>query len=502
MMGSVLSSTMINVAIPDVMGAYGIGQDQAHWMSTAMLAAMPVMMLTNGWFVNNFGARNTYVGACVVFCIASLIGQFIPNYYGLVAVRTVQGACAGLLQPLTMTVIFPLFDERQRGRAMGIYGMGFILGPSLGPVLGGFIVDHLHWQDIFGWSIPLMLLATIMGLRYLPARAPDAPRTRLNWLSLVLVAVAIATFLSAISNARRDGWNSPLIFWLFFTAATCFLLFLVVELVTRAPLLEMRLFSERTFTIAVVVGSIFGAGMFGSLYILPIFAQQVLNYSAFEAGLLLITGLMMVPAFPIGGRLAESPRCGLPIALGMVMFGVSSLMLAGADIQSAFWFVALWATFGRIGLSIAMPSLQTGALRHLSADLLPYGAGTMNFVRMTGAALGTNIVAITVENRLVHHADHLASTQTANNSTTADLVTKIIVLLQEQGVGILEEIPLATRYLERVIIEQANTLAYQDGFTLLAIGFFLAAISALALAGNLERAKKSPPKKMETSLQG
>ena len=136
-MGSVLSSTMVNVAIPDVMGAYGIGQDQAHWMSTAMLAAMPVMMLTNGWFVNNFGARNTYVGACVVFCIASLIGQFIPNYYGLVAVRTVQGACAGLLQPLTMTVIFPLFDERQRGRAMGIYGMGFILGPSLGPVFWG-----------------------------------------------------------------------------------------------------------------------------------------------------------------------------------------------------------------------------------------------------------------------------------------------------------------------------------------------------------------------------
>ena len=149
MLSSVLSSTMVNVAIPDIMGAYGIGQDQAHWMSTATLAAMPVLMLMNGWFVTNFGPRATYVGACVVFIVASAIGQFMPDYYGLVAIRTIQGACAGLLQPLTMTIIFPLFPLEERGRAMGIYGAGFILGPAMGPMVGGVIVDHAHWQDIF-----------------------------------------------------------------------------------------------------------------------------------------------------------------------------------------------------------------------------------------------------------------------------------------------------------------------------------------------------------------
>ncbi|MEM7254941.1 MAG: DHA2 family efflux MFS transporter permease subunit [Pseudomonadota bacterium] len=483
MLGSVLSSTMVNVAIPDVMGAYGIGQDQAHWMSTATLAAMPVMMLTNGWFVNNFGARNTYVWACAIFCIASLIGQFTPNYYGLVAIRTIQGACSGLLQPLTMTVIFPLFDERERGKAMGIYGMGFILGPALGPTCGGLIVDHLHWQDIFGWSIPIMLVAMMMGLRYLPGRRPDAPKTRLNWFSLVLVACAIGTFLTAISNGPRDGWASPLVFGLFFISASCMLTFIVIELTTRSPLLEMRLFADRTFTVSVLVGAIFGAGMFGSLYLLPIFAQTVLDYSAFKAGILLmITGLLMVPTFPIGGQLAQGERSGLPIALGMLMFGVSSLVLAGADIHSAFWFVALWAAFGRIGLSIAMPSLQAGALRRLSDDLLPYGAGTMNFVRMTGAALGTNVIALAVDTRLVHHADHLAATQTSDNPTTVEMLNRVAELLRDQGVSALEETTMATRYLSQVIIEQANTLAYQDGFTLLAIAFFLAAISALALA--------------------
>ena len=413
MMSSVLSSTMVNVAIPDIMGAYGIGQDQAHWMSTATLAAMPVMMLMNGWLVTKFGARDTYVAACVVFICASAVGQFMPDYYGLVAVRTVQGACAGLFQPLTMTVIFPLFPPEERGKAMGIYGMGFILGPALGPVIGGIIVDHAHWQDIFGWSIPLQVLTALMALRYLPGKLPGARNPRLNWFSLVLVAIAMASFLTAISNGLRLGWDAPKVFGLLFLAASAMLCFITLELTTRAPLLEMRLFADRTFTISVAVGFMFGVGMFGSLYVLPIFAQQVLHYTASKAGaLIMITGLIMIPIFPLGGHLAQQPRSGYPIAAGMLMFGVSSVILAGTDIDSGFWFVALSAAFGRVGLSIAMPSLQTGALRNLSQDLLPYGAGTMNFVRMSGAAIGTNSLALTLAHQTAVHADQLATTQT------------------------------------------------------------------------------------------
>ncbi len=482
MMASVLSSTMVNVAIPDIMGTYGIGQDQAHWMSTATLAAMPVSMLLNGWFVTRFGTRNTYVGACAVFCIASAAGQFIPDYYGLVAVRTVQGACAGLFQPLTMTVIFPLFAVEERGRAMGIYGMGFIFGPSLGPVFGGFIVDHARWNDIFGWSIPLMVIAGIMAYRYLPGRTPNAKSVRLNWFSLIFVAVAMASFLTAISNGQRLGWSSPPVFGLFFLAACSMLIFVTIELTTRSPLLEMRLFADRTFTISVMVGFMFGVGMFGTFYILPVFSQQVLGYTAFKAGVLvMVTGLIMIPTFPVGGHMARTPRSGGPIALGMLMFAVSSVILAGADINTGFWFVALAAGFGRIGLSIAMPALQTGALRQLSQDLLPYGAGTMNFVRMSGAAIGTNVLAISLDHRALHHADHLAATQTENNPVTQALLDRVGEVLLEHGVSAMEQSALAVHFLGRVVREQALMLAFRDSFLLLAAGFVIAALSALAL---------------------
>lgn len=490
MMGTVMSSTMLNVAIPNIMGTYGIGQDEVHWMSTATLAAMPVMMLMNGWFLNNYGARNTYVGACAVFCVVSAIGQYMPDFYGLVVVRTLQGACAGLLQPLTMTVMFPLFPLEERGKAMGIYGMGFILGPAMGPTFGGLIVDHWHWQDVFGCSIPLMLIALVMGWRLLPTRNPKSIKAPLNWLSLILIASAMATFLTAISNGSRLGWSAPSVFSLFLTSASCFAVFLAVELTSQTPLLHVRLFKIRTFSISVVVGFTFGIGMFGSMYLLPIFAQTVLGYTAFKAGLLLmVSGLFMIPIFPIGGRLAQQPRSGIPIAVGMLMFALSSLVLADADTNSTFWFVAMCATFGRAGLGLALPSLQVGALRELTPELLPYGAGTLNFVRMTGAAVGTNMLAIALDHRLVVHMDYLRTSQTERNLSMRQLLDDIGTLLLEHGLTDAERAPLAMHYLGQVVSAQATGLAFKDGFLILAGCFLVAAVTALALA----RKPNDPP---------
>ena len=195
----------------------------------------------------------------------------MPDYYGLVVVRTIQGACTGLLQPLTMSLMFPLFSLEERGKAMGVYGMGFIIGPAMGPTFGGLIVDHLHWQDVFGWSIPLTFIAMVVGWHLLPSRNPAVKRTPLNWASLALIATAMGTFLTAISSGSRLGWSDAQVFTLFSISATCFVLFLFVELTAQHPLLQVRLFRIRTFSISVMVGFTFGIGMFGSMYVLPIF---------------------------------------------------------------------------------------------------------------------------------------------------------------------------------------------------------------------------------------
>ena len=224
-------------------------------------------------------------------------------------------------------------------------------------------------------------------------------------------------------------------------------------------------------------------GMFGSLYVLPIYAQTVLEYTAVKAGLLLmVTGFMQLPAYPLGGRLAQHERLGYAICAGMMFFAISSVILATTDTNSGFWFIAFWAAFGRIGLGVALPSLQNAALRDLPPDLTPYGAGTMSFVRMTGAAIGTNVLALALDHRAAYHSVHLAATQTQTNPVTADLLQRVGELLTFQGVGPIEQGALALNYLGRVVAAQAQALAFQDGFMLLAVGFFVAAVSALALA--------------------
>ena len=256
--------------------------------------------------------------------------------------------------------------------------MGFIVGPAMGPTVRSHrrplalarCVWSLHPVNGFGRCDGLCLTA---GSK--PKRKTD--KTQLD--SLLLITVASACFLTGLSNGPRFGWASANVFTLFLIAACCLAAFIGVELTDR-PLLQMRLFRIRTFTVSVLVGFVFGAGMFGSMYVLPIFAQTVLGYTAFKAGLLLmISGLLMVPIFPLGGALAQTPRSGIPISAGMFLFGVSSVVLAGADTYVTFLFVAFWATVGRIGLSIALPALQTGAMRELLGKPSAFWCGNAQF---------------------------------------------------------------------------------------------------------------------------
>ncbi len=482
MMASIMASTMVNVALADIMGAYGIGQDQVHWMSTGFLSAMTVCMLLNAWFVQNLGPRNTFLLANAVFVAASIFGQYVPGFGGMILARVLQGACAGLLQPLAMSVIFPAFPPEERGKAMGIFGMGVVLGPAIGPTFGGFIVDNADWRFVFTAALPLSVVASALGTRYLPGRAADSPRNPLSWTSFILVCLAIGTFLNAISNGQREGWDSPYIVGMFLTAAVAALTFFTVESRARTPLIQLRLFADRTFAISSLVGFMFGAGMFGSMYLLPLFAQTVAGFTASKAGwMLMVAGLALVPVFPFGGRLAQNMQPRYPIAAGMFLFGVSSWVLAGADLDTGFWALAGWAAFGRIGLGLVIPALNTTALRAVPPDLLPYGAGTLNFIRMLGGAIGVNTLAIVLELRTARHADLFAATQTPDNPVTRELLQGVVDLLARQGVGLADQVPLATAYLGQMILLRANGLAFQDGFMVLAGGFALATLSAFLL---------------------
>jgi len=476
---AVLTTTSVNVAIPDIMGAFGIGQDRAQWLSTAALAAMTVGMLLNAWMMTSFGQRRTFVGALCLFVASLIAAGLSPNESVLIFCRIVQGAVAGLLQPLSMYTLFQVFPPEKRGTAMGFFGMSVILGPALGPTLGGVMIDHFNWRYIFYVAVPVCAIAILMGSVFLSEREEAAERVRFDWMGCALLVMALACLLTGLSNGQREGWHSDYILGLFAIAILAAVGFIVWELRAPQPLVDLRVLANPQFTGAAVVACLFGAGLFGSTYLVPLFVQTVQHLTPYSAGLMLMpAGLIMGALMPMAGYLSDRlPSRGLIIA-GLLCFAVSSWWLAGVDANMSFWTIAWCVVVSRLGLSLIKPALNLSALRSLRPQLLGQGAGMINFARQLGGAFGVNLLSVALDRRTLFHSDALTALQTAGNSATAELLRQVQALLAQSGAPPDLQASGALHFLGRVLHAQAYTMGFRDSFLIVSIVFAFGLIPA------------------------
>lgn len=476
---AMLTTTSVNVAIPDIMGAFGIGQDRAQWLSTGTLAAMTVGMVLNAWMTANFGQRRTFIGALCIFGASLLMAGASPNENVLIFCRVVQGAVAGMLQPFSMYTAFRVFPPDQRGMAMGFFGMSVILGPALGPTLGGIMIEHYNWRAIFYVAVPVSAIAVLMGSLFLPEREETGGRVRFDWPGFLLVVIAIGCFLTGLSNGQRHGWHSDFIVGLFAIAALATAGFVYWELRAGRPLVNLRVLANPQFTGAAIVAALFGVGLFGSTYLVPLFVQTVQHLTPFEAGLMLMpAGLAMGAMMPVCGYLSDRLPARNLIVAGLLCLAISSWGLAGVDANLSFWFIAWCVVLSRVGLSLIKPALNLAALRSLRPELLGQGAGMINFSRQLGGAFGVNLLSVILDRRTFFHSDTLTSLQTAGNSATAELLRQVQALLAQAGASPDLQSAGALHYLGRVVYAQAYTMGFRDSFLVITVIFVLGLVPA------------------------
>ncbi len=485
----VLSTTIVNVAIPDVMGAFGISQVQAQWLSTGFLAAMTATMLVTDWADRAFGQRATMVGALAIFMAGSVLGGIAPNETVLTVARVIQGAAAGVVQPLAMILLFQVFPPNQRGAAMGIFGIGVVLAPALGPWIGGLLIDAFSWRYVFYLGIPFALIGILLSNLFLPVRTQTGPRPGFDWGGMVLLCLFLASILNALTNAQRLGWSSDPILLQFAVAAVAIAGFIWWETTTARPMLDLRLFTSVPFSAASLVAFIMGAGLFGSTYLVPLFVQTIQGLTPTQAGLLLMpSGFVLVVVFPIAGRMSDKVPAGYLIAVGMILFAWSSWLTASVSVDTAFWTLAWWVVISRIGLGLLFPSLTAGSLKVLPRELVAQGSGAINFIRQLGGAFGVNLLAVFLERRTVYHADGLTATQTSHNPATMDLLGTVSGIAKAGGLPDYQQLPAAIQFLSQMIAIQANTLAFHDGFLIVMLVFLI----ALVPTWMLHRAQRKP----------
>ena len=472
---AVLASTIINVAIPSIMGAFGIGQEEAQWLSTANLAASTIAMLGGSWSVQAIGLRGTVFWMMVLFLAGSVLGGIAANPEVMIVARILQGIPAGLLMPLSITIIFQVFPPGKQGLAMGISAIGIVLAPAIGPALGGLAVDMFSWRYVFFFGIPFSLFTMLMAVFFLPDRSARGSLPAFDALGLGLLVVAVTTLLIALSNGEREGWSSNYVLTLLLVFGLSASLFVLRELRCPHPLLDLTLFVRRQFLVISTIGFLFGAGLYASTYLVPLFLQLVQHMSPTESGALLMpAGFMMVLIFPLSGRLADSVDLRLIMTAGVVFFALSFTLMADAGAGTDFWTFASWVMLSRVGIGLVMPALQMGALQQIEAVKLTQASGAFSFIRQMGGVFGVNLSSVILDHRTSFHFQSLADTQRYDNGLT----TSSLVLLEGYAkalghVGV-ESWSMALAQLGMLVHAEALIVGFRDSFLLLASVFVLA----------------------------
>lgn len=398
-MASILSSTIVNVAVPDLSRHFTLGQERAQWVSAGFMLAMTLSMLTTPWLLLRYGLRRTYTGAILVLLAGGVIGGFSINYPMLLTMRVVEGLAAGILQPIPAIVILRSFDVREQGKAMGIFGFGVVLAPALGPSVGGILVEYFGWRSIFFVVVPFCLAVLLMIRRYLSVNSPlmgDAKS--LDWKGLLLVGAGTVSILNGLVHLHDDAL---LAIGVLVLGMICLGAFILYQLRAEAPLMNLSLFAHRQFAMGALVAFIYGIGLFGSTYLFPVYMQMALHYAPSQAGLILLpAGIVLAFTIPLAGKLADRypPYALVSIGLGLLALSFA-LMAMGAPGISYATLIA-WAIIGRVGLGFVLPALSLGAMRGLDAGLIPHGASAINFLRQLGGAIGVSLVGVILEWRL------------------------------------------------------------------------------------------------------
>jgi MFS transporter, DHA2 family, multidrug resistance protein len=472
--------TIVNVALNDIRASFGTPLDRIGWVSTGYMMANIVIIPMTGWFQRRFGFRRYFAASVALFTLASALCGLAWNLPSLVLFRALQGLGGGAIIPTAQTILFGRYPKKEHGVAGALFGLGAVTGPLLGPTLGGYLIEWSTWHFCFLVNLPLGVLATVLALRFIeePGFSPSAGK--IDALGIALLAVGMASLQYVLEEGNRDGWfESTLIVVLAGVAVTALVGFVVHELETRDPVVDLRIFASRTYAAATGINLLMGLALFSGNFLFALYCGAVLHYAALDIGrVFLVSGGIQILLMPLVGRLT-----GKLDARGLVLVGVAgvatSLWLnAGLTERSGFGDLVESMLVRSSSLAFLFIPISVLALSDVPAERRGNATGLFNLTRELGGSIGTAWMGLLIDRASKAHGQHLAEAVTPYALVTQEQYGAIAGSLGSQTYTgeLVPEVVLALR-----TKTQALVLSFQDGFRWAMVVFLASALLVFLL---------------------
>ncbi len=475
----IVDTTIVNVAMNDMKGSLGVSLTDIAWVVTAYAIANVIVVPMTSWLSQQFGRRNYFAASIIIFTVASFLCGNASTMWEIILFRFIQGLGGGALLVTSQTIITESYPMAKRGVAQAIYGMGVIVGPTLGPPLGGYIVDHYSWPFIFYINIPIGIIATILTFIFVksPKYSEKTSFMKVDFLGILLLAIAVGSLQFVLEHGQQDDWfQNTTIVTLSIASVFGFICFVWRELVYSNPIVNLRVLKDSNLAIGTVLSFILGFGLYGSTFIIPIYTQSILGWTATDAGMLLVpSSIMTACMMPIIAQLLQrgvEPK--YLVATGFLVFFIYSfwahnVLTPDTGAEHFFWPLVVRG----VGLGLLFVPITTLSLASLQRKQIGEGAAFTGMMRQLGGSFGIALITTFISRWTINHRLNLVS----HLETTAPEVQSRVVGLQQsfiaKGFAPNEALNKAYQLLDMSVTKQATVLTYMDIFMFLGILFLI-----------------------------
>ncbi len=470
----VLDTTIVNVSLPHIAGNLSASIEESTWTLTAYLAANAIILPITGWLANYFGRRRLLLLSVAGFTGASLLCGLSTSLTVLVGWRIVQGVTGGVLQPLSQAIMLEVFEPKDRGKAMAFFGVGVVVAPVLGPVLGGWLTDNYSWRWVFYVNLPVGIAAFMM-LRAYVFDPPYIRRgtARIDYWGIGLLALGIAALQIGLDQGQQADWfSSNLIVTLAVLSVVGLVVFVAHSLTVRDPVVDLRLFKEPTFATGVALITAMGVGLYGSLVLMPVLLQTLLGYPSLQAGYAMAPrGLGSLVAMPIIGLLMNRVDPRRMLAIGFLVNGLTMYWMSGLNLDAGYWDI-FWPQFVQgVGMGMLFVPLTTVAMDRISQRDMGQAASLFNLLRNIGGSVGIALTETALARDRQAHINILGAHVTAYGASTRAMFDGLRAAFVARGSDAVTATRRADAALFGMVQQQAAMISFLHAFMLLAVVF-------------------------------